>query len=240
VGVGISWYTWLEQGRDIQVSDQVLSRLADILQLDAEERRHLFVLVRGHVPLPIAADGEKLSGELPENTPYQAILNAFINPAQLIDRHLNVVAWNNSANQLFGDYATRSKRERNLAWSLFTNPLERQRFVAWERAARGCIARLRAISDQYGNEAWLTELITDLQATSPEFRAWWPEHEILLKCSSSSEIYHPQVGKLAFQMTTLTVPQQPDWGLVVYTPLPQADTATRLDALMRRESNPRL
>src|SRR5690242_2043981 len=73
VGVGISWYTWLEQGRDIQVSDQVLSRLADILQLNTEERHHLFVLARDPTPLPAELDGEKPS----QNTPYQAILDAF-------------------------------------------------------------------------------------------------------------------------------------------------------------------
>jgi transcriptional regulator with XRE-family HTH domain len=236
VGVGISWYTWLEQGRDIQVSDHVLSRLADILQLDAQERRHLFALARGRVPLPGEPDpdGEKLSG----STPYQAILDAFLYPAQLIDRHLNVVAWNDSASQLFGDYSTLSERERNLVWSLFMNPLQRQRFVQWERAARSCIAHLRAMNDEDGDEAWLTELIADLQASSPEFRAWWPAHEILLTCNHAGEISHPLVGHLAFQLTTFTVPQQPERAMVVYTPLPQADTAAKLDALTRGEAYP--
>ncbi|GCE15012.1 helix-turn-helix transcriptional regulator [Tengunoibacter tsumagoiensis] len=236
VGVGISWYTWLEQGRDIQVSDHVLSRLADILQLDVEERRHLFTLARDRIPLPGEADREKLS----PHTPYQAILDAFLYPAQLLDHRLNVVAGNSSASQLFGDYSTLSERERNLAWSLFMNPLQRQRFVHWERAARGCIAHLRAIRDQYGDEAWVTELIADLQAASPEFRAWWPAHEILLTCNSFGELYHPLVGNLALQITTLTVPERPDWGMVVYTPLSQTDTATKLDALMRGEAYPHL
>ncbi|GHO47091.1 helix-turn-helix transcriptional regulator [Ktedonospora formicarum] len=234
VGVGISWYTWLEQGRDIQVSDHVLSRLADILQLDAQERRHLFALARGHVPLPAKPDGEKLS----QNTPYQAILDAFLYPAQLLDHRLSVVAWNDSANQLFGDYVALSERERNLAWSLFMDPLQRQRFVHWERAARGCIAHLHAMMDQYGDDAWGAKLIADLSVSSPEFRAWWPEHKILLTCNSSSEMYHPLVGHLAFQLTTFTVPQQPDRGMVVYTPLPQDDTAAKLGALMKREAYP--
>ncbi|GHO53683.1 helix-turn-helix transcriptional regulator [Ktedonobacter robiniae] len=232
VGVGISWYTWLEQGRDIQVSEQVLSRLADILQLDAEERLHLFGLVRGRVSLSAELD----SGKLSQNTSYQAILDAFLYPAQLIDHRLSVVAWNDSANQLFGDYSTSSERERNLAWSLFMNPLQRQRFIHWERAARGCIAHLRVMRDRYGDEAWVTELIDDLNSSSHEFRAWWPEHEILLTCNSSGEIYHPLVGHLAFQITTLSIPQQPDWGMVVYTPQPQTDTAARLGALMRGEA----
>lgn len=236
VGVGISWYTWLEQGRDIQVSDHVLSRLADILLLDGEERRHLFTLARSHVLLPGEPDGEKLS----PNTPYQSILDAFLYPAQLLDHRLSVVAWNDSANQLFGDYAILSERERNLVWSLFMDPLQRQRFVHWERAARGCIAHLHAMRDQYGDDAWVTELIADLRASSPEFRAWWPEHKILLTCNSSSEMYHPLVGHLTFQLTTFTVPQQPERGMVVYTPLPQDDTAAKLGVLMRGEAYPHL
>ncbi|MBO0778527.1 MAG: helix-turn-helix domain-containing protein [Ktedonobacteraceae bacterium] len=236
VGVGISWYTWLEQGRDIQVSDHVLSRLADILLLDGEERRHLFTLARSHVLLPGEPDGEKLS----PNTPYQSILDAFLYPAQLLDHRLSVVAWNDSANQLFGDYAILSERERNLVWSLFMDPLQRQRFVHWERAARGCIAHLHAMRDQYGDDAWVTELIADLSASSPEFRAWWPEHKILLTCNSSSEMYHPLVGHLTFQLTTFTVPQQPERGMVVYTPLPQDDTAAKLGVLMRGEAYPHL
>jgi transcriptional regulator with XRE-family HTH domain len=237
VGVGISWYTWLEQGRDIQVSDHVLSRLADILQLDVEERRHLFALARGRVPPPGEPDGEKLS----QNTSYQAILDAFLYPAQLIDHRLSVVAWNDSAKQVFGDYSTLSERERNIAWSLFMDPRQRQRIVNWERAAQGCIARLHALMDQYSyEEAWLTALIVDLNAASAEFRAWWPEHRILLTCNSDSEIYHPLVGKLTFQMTTLTLPQRSAQGLVVYTPLAQTDTTAKLDALMRGEAYPHL
>lgn len=100
-------------------------------------------------------------------------------------------------------FSLASERERNLAWSLFMNPLQRQRFVHWERAARGCIAHLRAMRDQDGDEAWVTELIADLSTSSPEFRAWWPEHEILLTCNSVGEIYHLLVGHLAFQMAWL-------------------------------------
>src|SRR5579864_5416501 len=85
VGVGVSWYTWLEQGRDIQVSDQVLERLADILQLNEEERSHLFVLARGLVALPDEQDSERPG----QYATYQAVLDAFIYPARLLDWRLN-------------------------------------------------------------------------------------------------------------------------------------------------------
>src|ERR1051326_435809 len=42
--VGVSWYTLLEQGRDIHPSREVLQSIAHALQLTSDERQHLFLL----------------------------------------------------------------------------------------------------------------------------------------------------------------------------------------------------
>ncbi|GHO72034.1 transcriptional regulator [Ktedonobacter sp. SOSP1-52] len=230
VGVGVSWYTWLEQGRDIHVSDQLLSRLADILQLNSQERSHLFLLARG--PLP-DEQGREILEPL---TAYQAILDGWgIYPALLVDQHLDVIAWNESGNRVFGDFSSRSERDRNAVWSTFMDPSQRERLVHWEQAARRSIALLRARSDRYTNETRFGELITDLHQASPEFRAWWPEHDVLFACHDQNEINHPQIGSLAFQGTTLVVPERPDLQIIVHMPLPKADTATKLRAFMTEE-----
>lgn len=231
VGVGVSWYTWLEQGRNIQVSDQVLERLADILQLNEEERRHLFILARG----PVTRPREQGSETQTENASAQAILDGFIYPARLFDRHLNVVEWNESANRVFGDYASRTERERNAPWFHFMHPSSRAFLVHWEREARRCLASLRTRYDQHPDDRLLTRLIADLQQASPEFRAWWPEHDILLDCGSLYEINHPLAGRLALHPTVFPLPEQPDLQMIVYTPLPQEDTAAKLRALMTGE-----
>jgi transcriptional regulator with XRE-family HTH domain len=234
VGVGVSWYTWLEQGRDIHVSDQILSRLADILQLNSEERSHLFLLARGPLPLPDKRGSESLE----HPAAYQAILDGWgIYPALLVDLHLNVIAWNESANRVFGDFSSRSGRDRNAVWSTFMDPSQRERLVRWEQAARRSIALLRARSDRYANETWFGELIADLHQESPEFRAWWPEHDILFTCHDQNEINHPLLGSLVFQGTTLVVPERPDVQIIVHTPLPQGDTTTKLRALMTEKSH---
>src|SRR3954451_2443655 len=85
-GVGVSWYTWLEQGRDIQVSDQVLERLASILQLNSQERRHLFLLAQG----PVAPLEELGRNKHTPNATAQAILDGFTYPAVLFDERVNV------------------------------------------------------------------------------------------------------------------------------------------------------
>src|ERR1700692_4396789 len=61
-GVGVSWYTWLEQGRDIHPSPEVLDALARALLLQDAERATLFALARVELPLPdgsASAQGER-------------------------------------------------------------------------------------------------------------------------------------------------------------------------------------
>jgi transcriptional regulator with XRE-family HTH domain len=231
-GVGVSWYTWLEQGRDIHVSDQVLERLAQVLQLNKEERCHLFNLVRGSAAIRKVQEHEIL----PSNVAYQAILDALgIYPAQLLDRHLNVVAWNESARRVIGDFASFSERERNVSWFVFMYPPVRKLIERWEHAARQNIALLHAISDQSADDKLLMELIADLRHGSPEFRAWWSLHDIRLTCNSKEPpggINHPLVGRLMLQPTTLIVPERPDLRMVVHMPLPQEDTEAKLKVLM--------
>ncbi|WP_201373930.1 helix-turn-helix transcriptional regulator [Ktedonobacter robiniae] len=232
IGVGVDWYTWLEQGRDIRVSDQVLDRLASTLQLNEEERRHLFLLARDAVSSSTAPHQAR---DIQRAT-YQTILDGIVYPARLLDRrHMTLIACNESAKQIFGDIASRSEWERNSTWFVLMHPSSRDMLVYWERAARRSIALLHANYDQHPEDPWLRELIADLHASSPEFRAWWPEHEILLSCQGLDEIQHPLVGRLAFQPTILAVPSQPNLQIVVYTPLPQVDTAAKLRTLLRSE-----
>src|ERR1700759_2570782 len=51
-GLSVTWYTWLEQGRDISVSRQVITSLARVLRLSEHEQAHLFML--GGLALPPA------------------------------------------------------------------------------------------------------------------------------------------------------------------------------------------
>jgi MmyB-like transcription regulator ligand binding domain len=78
----------------------------------------------------------------------------------------------------------------------------------------------------------LSELIAELQQESPEFRAWWPEHEIVLHGGTLYEINHPQVGRLVLHPTVFPMPEQSGLQMIVYTPLAEADTRAKLNALM--------
>src|SRR5690349_14611835 len=87
-GVGVTWYTWLEQGRPIEVSAYFLERIAGGLRLDATERVHLFMLAQNRPP-PIG------QGHLVRVTPaLRRMLESIDGPAYLSTASMDVVAWN--------------------------------------------------------------------------------------------------------------------------------------------------
>lgn len=230
-GVGVSWYTWLEQGRAITVSDQVLESLARILQLDAGEHRHLFLLARGMVPV---SDGNHDVNLLPPGQ--QAVLDALgISPAYLLNQRFNVVAWNESACRVFEDFSLLSERDRNAIWSIFMHPANRELFVDWELAIQNAVMSFRATYDRHAGEAWAEQLVADLKQASPEFRNLWPQHDIQWSCDPhEKELNHPQVGRLLFHSAMLVVPEASTFQMAIFTPRSQ-DTVVKLEALLRSD-----
>lgn len=236
-GVSVSWYTWLEQGRSITASDQVLESIARILQLDWTERRHLFQLARDQPssPKPIKENiSESIISEL------QPVLDSFgFCPAYIIDPFWNLVAGNQIAYRVFVDYTSVVDyedlpwRERNLMWGLFTNPYQKKLLLDWENEAKRCIALFRFSSNQYIGEPWFTEFIDDLKYISPYFQEWWPQYDIQSPHGKLKILNHPIVGKLVLQATTLLIPDSPELQLIVYTPLPEEDTAGKLTKLAK-------
>src|SRR5690606_11582000 len=114
-GMSVTWYTWLEQGRNVQPSRQVLGSLADVLGLDDVETAHLFRLA-GEVPPRVGPASAAVADH------EQAMLDRLDpNPALLLDRRLDVVAWNRGAVVLYGDLASLDADRRNILWLTFTS-----------------------------------------------------------------------------------------------------------------------
>src|SRR5919106_929963 len=158
-GVGLSWYTWLEQERDIRPSAQVLDALARTLRLDAGERAHLFHLARVELPLPA------------------------------------------------GDY-----------------PREEPRGEQWRDTARNTLARFRAEHARRIGDPDFAALIEALEAASPDFRAWWPRHEVLTEQLGTKTIDHPELGTLRLHHLQSAPTSHPDLRLTQFAP---ADDTTR-------------
>jgi transcriptional regulator with XRE-family HTH domain len=230
VGVSVDWYTWLEQGRSITPSTQVLERLVQALRLDANERTHLFLLAQQQAPLALVLETEIVSPAL------QHFLDQFgTRPAFISGRRWDVLAWNDAGCAVFGDYRRMTApRERNTIWGIFTNPVSRQFVVNWEEDARQLLAQFRSSCGRYPGDAQLMELIHDLQLHSPEFRAWWPDHEVRSGQEGRKTLNHPQVGSLLFERLTFQVFDTPDLKITVYTPLEEADTPRKVDLLLEQ------
>lgn len=211
-GIGVTWYTRLEQGQDILVSPQLLESLARVLDLNADERHHLFVLARAQVP----ADSYPLTSTI--SPQLQSVLDSITHhPAYVTNPRLDIVGYNQAMNRVFPGTDATSAYERNILRSMFTNPLQRIWLRDWEKEARGMLALFRASSDHYVKEPWFKAIVAELQQTSAEFRAWWPQHDIQSVYTGHKELKHPQLGWLSLQSSMFQATDAPDLRMVVFT-----------------------
>lgn len=224
--VSVTWYTFLEQGRDIRVSAQVLESVAQALQLTSDERTHLFMLAMQQPP------SETFLQKRSVNFALQHLIDQLeCCPAFIISYQFDVLAWNQATCLLFGDFAVMPARERNRMWDFFTNPECRRMLVDWEEHAQVMLAWFRNTCGRYLGDVKLTELAEDLQRVSPEFRQGWLQHEVQRKNIGLKVYKHPTVGFLEFEYTLLQVTETPELSLMVYTPLPESGTVERFQKL---------
>ncbi|WP_246023914.1 helix-turn-helix transcriptional regulator [Nocardia yunnanensis] len=219
-GVGVSWYTWLEQGRDITVSSDVLDALATALRLDAVERAHLYTLAGLNPPRRATDSGPTLSPQL------RNLLDAWSpRPAVLRDRYWNILAANDIATAVFGATGP----GHNCLTTFFTNPRYLALRESWSAAAPAVVAAYRADYATRPDDPGFTTVVAELTTRSPEFAALWSRHDVGAPTHAVNSLQHPHAGPLHFDTTTLAVADHPDRHLVLYNPHP--DTATRLTEL---------
>ncbi|MGK5554943.1 helix-turn-helix transcriptional regulator [Actinomadura kijaniata] len=224
-GVGVSWYTWLEQGRDIKVSGDVLDAISRALRLGETERAHLYLLAGLNPPVAEAAPAIPVTPEL------QRILDAWSpRPGYVRDRYWNFLAINDAAREVFGYGDT----DHNCLVSFFTNVRYRALHAEWAAAAPGVVGRFRADAARYPDDPGFDRLIEDLLAASPEFAELWARHEVGGESQVRKAIRHPEAGDLVFESTLLPLADRPGHNLILHNPLP--GTLERLERHMARIS----
>jgi transcriptional regulator with XRE-family HTH domain len=228
-GISGSWYTRLEQGKDVQVSAKAAARLAEALQLTAAQREYLLTLARGDPFGVQPAPTETVSATLRDVLDAQGD-----HPAYLIDARLNLLAWNQAAIRVFGfadELAAAPAEERNLLWLIFTDDA-RTWLVDRERHAKLLLAQFRDASRHLVNDPWLGQFVGRLKQRSPEFAQWWDQYDVERVQETEKVIEHPAVGQLALRQTVLQVPgDHHALYLILYTPAPDTDTAEKLHKL---------
>jgi transcriptional regulator with XRE-family HTH domain len=224
-GVGVSWYTWLEQGRDIHPSPDVLDALARALRLDVAERATLFALARTELPLPESSDTSP--GE--DGDDGRALLVALVQglhptPAYLLGPMTRILAWNGAASALFGSPHHLSLERRSLLWMLLVDPGAARNNPGREATARNMVARFRSEYAQHAGEPAYEQFIAELHERSAWFAEWWGEHEINDTQRGTKTIEHATLGTLRLYHAQTVPTGAPELRLTIYAP---ADAATR-------------
>jgi len=227
-GVGVTWYTWLEQGRDVRASPEVLSALCKALKLDPAEQRHLFALADRPSP-ETRASGPEIVEE-----PIRRLLDSLDGqPAYVLGRRWDILAWNKAAAAVFGDYDQLEGDARNSVHMIFANKAHRRLLTDWDKLAPASLAMFRAESARYAGDPDFERLIALLTRLSPEFRDWWPKHEVLAPLAGCKRVRHPKAGAMAFEYTSFALSDRPDMKLILFTPLKENRTAEKLETLLR-------
>lgn len=229
-GVSVDWYTWLEQGRDITVSMQVLEAIARALQLNDNEKKHLFLLASGHLPFDHHEPQMSIS----------PLLQTFLdeqgeNPAFVANSRWDIVGWNTGARLVFGDYEQMTPRERNSVWRMFASPYTKELLQSgWEKNARLRMAQFRAGYGENVGDPWWSEMIDTLNGVSEEFKEWWPRHDVLNVQEGRKKIHHPSAGLLIFNHISFQVEDSFDLKATVNFPVNE-ETREKMKMLMQQE-----
>ncbi|GGM94007.1 helix-turn-helix transcriptional regulator [Streptomyces fuscichromogenes] len=210
--VGVTWYTWLEQARDIQVSVQVLDALARTLRLDGSERAHLFQLAEAVDPTPAAS----CTGVTPALYDVLRALEPL--PACIQNSRYDILAYNRTYARLMGDLDAVPAEDRNCMILVYTNPEWRRSMVHLEESRRLMAAKLRAsMAGHLAEPAWKM-LVKRLTAESPEFRENWERYEVVEQRNRTKQFRNPYVGLLTLDHTDLFLNPGSGARLVTYVP----------------------
>lgn len=207
-GISVTWYTWIEQGREVSVSASVWSRIAGVLQLARAERAYLFELADCADPQHLRDDAPGAPGLLAE------AVAAIGTPAYVLDRCWNLVAYNTALQDLFDDWPVRAEAP-NLLRYIFMDPAARQLVVDWEQRARRVVAEFRADAGPHLDEPDVRALVGELERDSAAFAHWWTRHAVVEREGGVREFAHPRLGRVGFQQLTFRLATHPELKLIM-------------------------
>lgn len=223
-GVSVTWYTWLEQGRRINASADVLDALGRALQLDDAGRRHLHALAARPPSGPI---------ETVEHAPDalgRLIESMEPAPAYVLGPRWEFLAWNRAQARLYPMIEHLAASDRNLLWVIFVEPTARRLVADWPDQARRIMAEFRAGTAVLRTDPGVVDLVDRLQRESAEFAEWWPQADVAEFRTRIRRYDHPRAGALVFEYQQLIPSEWPALRVVCQLPLPGDDSAQRLAA----------
>lgn len=209
-----TWYTWIEQGREVNVSAEALTRLSVALKLTRSERAYLFEMA-----------GRRLADESESSDDTAAkilatMLDDIATPAYLMGPYWDLLAWNQSASALFtGWLDVPQTRQPNLLRYVFLDPSARILIDDWEVRARRIAAEFRADCRTRFEDPALQRLVAELTDGSVEFGRFWKQHDVLERQGGPRDFRHPSRGLVSYQQITLHPVEQAQLKLVILKPI---------------------
>ena len=223
--VGLTWYTWLEQGRQARPSASVLTAIADALRLDAHERDHLFALARD--PEDQARGGEDHTGApAPAGPGLDTLVQGFEPaPAYAISARFDVMACNRPARLLFGNLEPGPFGPANMLHLGFTDPRWRTLIADWEQEAARHVAMYRAAMIVHLDDPAWTALPARLAQLSPDIARFWASSDVAGPERRLKRFCHPSAGSLTLHSTSLLMADDPTIRVVILYPAAASDAA---------------
>lgn len=223
-GVGLTWYTWLEQGRPITTTPSVIDALARALLLDREGHAHLRRLAGLPIPEPDQLPDDPDDG-------LRRLLDVVLPaPACIMGPRFDIVAWNETFTRIWHPETLPAGR-CNVIWMAFCEPDRRKTWTNWEERARTLLAEFRAAAGQHAGDPRFAELIADLQANSAEFRSWWTSYEVRQSITGQLKTRIPGTGTIHMDVIELQVCSHPSLRLSVQAPVRPSDHHKLVDLI---------
>jgi transcriptional regulator with XRE-family HTH domain len=218
-GVGVTWYTWLEQGRDINVSTQVVEAISRTLRLDRLERNHLYTLAGitlGPARGDCAALPDSIQRMLDQVSPY---------PAVVLNARYDVLAFNDAYCKVVVDVGAIPLEERNILWLTFVSQEWQCSFLETETMRMHMVAGYRAaMADHLGEPEW-QDLTRRLLASSPLFARLWERYDVAAPSTKIKLLENAKVGLLRVEPANLWLTQLGQLRAIVYTPVDEETEA---------------
>lgn len=213
--ISATWYTWIEQGREVNVSAETLDRLALALKLSKSERTYLFDMADRRDPQAHINEADTAPETLIN------MLESIHIPAYIMGRTWDLLAWNKAAEDLFKgwlDVWNKNTPQHNLLRFVFMHANAKQFVVDWELRARRLVAEFRADCRSRLEEPALQKLVNELTQANPEFDRFWKQHDVLERQGGQREFNHPKYGLISYQQVTLRPVEQEQLKLVLLQP----------------------
>lgn len=223
--LGPTWYTWLEQGRNVRASARTLQRIATVLHLNAAERHHLLALA-GY------ASPEDLPGEVIAVGSLHATVRAFMSPALIRNDRYDALVWNPGCGALFDLSTADPVIERNFIWRVFSNRWRSIVLPEWESLAKHLLADLRVAYAYHGDAPPFRSLVADLCVVSPLFAEWWLGYPITDLRELAVVVVHATAGELHLRIRHFDVTANRGLKLMLFVPERDSGTEAKLAALV--------